>query len=71
MEEIMDGVKTRTLGVFVVALSLLLLYGEGLGVRREVRSGRKAWTVRIGCNRCVLKRSAKLDGGIVAIGEVW
>jgi hypothetical protein len=40
-------------------------------VRRDVRSGRKAWIVRIGWRRWVLKRSAKLEGGIVAIGEVW
>lgn len=62
MDEMMDGVKTRTLGI-----------GRSLsaGPRRAVRRGRKAWIVRIGWRRCVLKRSAKLDGGMVAIGEVW
>jgi hypothetical protein len=61
MEEMMDGVKTRTFGgVFSADVP-----------RRAVRSGRKAWIVRIGWRRWVLKRSAKLDGGMVAIGEVW
>lgn len=62
MEDMMDGVKTRTLG------GVLSVEPEP---RRAVRRGRKAWIVRIGWRRCVLKRSAKLDGGIVAIGEVW
>lgn len=63
MEEMMEGVKTRTFGD-----------GRSLsvaGLRRVVRRGRKAWIVRIGWRRWVLKRSAKLDGGMVAIGEVW
>lgn len=63
MEEMMDGVKTRTLGVAD--------FSPYVGVIRDVRSGRKDWMVRIGCRRWVLKRSAKLEGGIVAIGEVW
>lgn len=62
MEEIMDGVKTRTLGGSHLSPT---------GCRREVRSGRKAWIVRIGWRRWVLKRSAKLEGGMVAMGEVW
>jgi hypothetical protein len=63
MEEMMEGVKTRTLGL---GLSL----SEG-GLRRAVRSGRKAWIVRIGWRRWVVNRSAKLEGGMVAMGEVW
>lgn len=77
MEEMIEGVKTSTLGdgvsVTVLSLSPSLLGvegGGGGGARRDVRSGRKAWIVRTGCSRCVLKRSAKLEGGIVAIGEV-
>lgn len=62
MEDMMDGVKTRTLGG--------VHFSPG-GHRRLVRRGRKAWIVRMGCRRWVLKRSAKLDGGMVAIGEVW
>lgn len=62
MEEMMDGVKTRTLGG---------THRSPMGLRREVSRGRKAWMVRMGCRRCVLKRSAKLEGGIVAIGDVW
>lgn len=63
MEEMTDGVKTSTFGL---GLSL----SDG-GPRRVVRTGRKAWMVRIGWRRWVLNRSAKLDGGIVAMGEVW
>jgi hypothetical protein len=62
MEEIMEGVKTRTLGG---------TQRSPMGLRRDVRSGRKAWMVRMGWRRWVLKRSAKLEGGMVAIGEVW
>lgn len=61
MEEMMDGVKTRTLGG----------WNFSAGLRRAVRSGRNACIVRMGWRRWVLKRSAKLDGGIVAIGDVW
>ena len=61
MEEMMEGVKTMTLGG-----------GFSLGVESlAVRRGRKAWMVKMGWSRWVLKRSAKLDGGMVAIGEVW
>lgn len=42
MDEIMDGVKTRTLGVVGVSPG---------GVIRDVNSGRKDWIVRIGCRR--------------------
>lgn len=66
MLDIMLGVKTRTFGV----LGCAGFFFSG-GVRRDVRSGRNDWMVRIGCRRCVLKRSAKLEGGIVAIGLVW
>ena len=61
MDEIIEGVKTRTLG------------GWNLSAEptRAVRRGRKACIVRIGCRRCVLNRLAKLDGGIVAMGDVW
>jgi hypothetical protein len=61
IEEMMDGVKTRTFGG----------WNFSAGPRRAVRRGRKAWIVRIGWRRWVLNRSAKLEGGIVAIGEVW
>lgn len=60
MDEMMDGVKTSTFG------------GDfSPGPRRAVSNGRKAWMERIGWRRWVLKRSAKLEGGMVAIGEVW
>lgn len=62
MDEMIEGVKTRTFGGS---------HFSPIGCSREVRSGRKAWIVRMGCKRCVLNRSAKLEGGIVAIGEVW
>lgn len=62
MDEMMLGVKTRTLGG---------VHFSPTGCRRVVRSGRNAWMVRIGCRRCVLKRSAKLEGGMVAMGDVW
>lgn len=61
MDEMMEGVKTRTLGG----------WNCSEGPRRAVKRGRKAWMVRMGWSRCVLKRSAKLDGGMVAMGEVW
>lgn len=61
MDEMMEGVKTSTFGgVFSAEVP-----------RRAVRSGRKDWMVKMGCRRWVLKRSAKLEGGIVAIGLVW
>lgn len=62
IEEMMDGVNTSTFG------------GTGfspIGVRREVSSGRNAWIVSMGWRRWVLNRSAKLEGGMVAMGEVW
>jgi hypothetical protein len=62
MEEMMDGVKTRTLGG---------THFSPTGLSLDVSSGRKVWMVRMGCSRCVLKRSAKADGGIVAMGDVW
>lgn len=62
MEEMMDGVNTRTFGG---------IHFSPMGLRRDVSSGRKAWMVSIGCRRCVLKRSAKLEGGMVAMGDVW
>ena len=85
IEDTMDGVNTRTLGVVGDASSSSLwLWGRcgcwcdgrgcdlaGGGVSRDVRSGRKDWIVRMGCNRWVLKRSAKLEGGMVAMGDVW
>lgn len=61
MDDIIDGVKTRTFGVVWVS---------PWGDMREVRRGRKDWIVSIGCSRCVLKRSAKEEGGMVAIGDV-
>ncbi len=57
----MDGVNTKTFGLTL----------SPAGLKRAVRSGRKACIVRIGWSRWVLKRSAKLEGGMVAIGEVW
>lgn len=62
IEEMMDGVKTRTLGVADFSPE---------GVILLVSSGRNDWIVSIGWRRWVLNRSAKLEGGIVAIGEVW
>jgi hypothetical protein len=62
MDEIMEGVKTRTLGLVGVSPG---------GVIREVRRGKNDWMVRIGCKRWVLKRSANEDGGMVAMGDVW
>lgn len=61
-DEIIDGVKTRTFG---------FTGSSAVGRSLVVRSGKNAWIVRMGCKRCVWKRSAKLEGGIVAIGEVW
>lgn len=58
----MDGVKTRTFDEDV-----LLPVDDSFDVKR----GRNACMVKMGFRRCVLKRSAKLDGGIVAMGEVW
>ncbi len=60
IEEMMDGVKTITFGGV----------NFSAGPRRAVRRGRKDWMVRMGCRRWVLKRSARLDGGMVAIGDV-
>lgn len=62
MEEIMDGVNTRTFGG---------THFSPIGWSRDVNSGKNDCIVRIGCRRCVLKRSAKLDGGMVAMGDVW
>lgn len=61
IDEMMDGVKTRTLGG---------IHLSPMGWSREVRSGRKAWIVMMGWSRWVLKRSENLEGGIVAIGDV-
>lgn len=62
MEEMMEGVKTRTLGG---------THFSPMGPSLDVSSGRNVWMVRMGCSRWVLKRSAKADGGMVAMGEVW
>lgn len=35
-----------------------------------MRRGRKVWSVRIGVRRRVLRRSFRVDGASVAIGEV-
>lgn len=61
MEEMIDGVKTRTLGGDFPPVDVSFV----------VSNGKKAWMVKMGWRRCVLNRSAKLEGGIVAIGEVW
>lgn len=61
MDEMTDGVKTSTLGGDFSPADVSL----------AVRRGRKACMVRMGWRRCVLKRSAKLEGGMVAIGDVW
>lgn len=63
IEDMIEGVKTRTFGCGFSA--------PEEEVSLAVRRGRNAWMVSIGWRRCVLKRSAKLDGGIVAIGDVW
>jgi hypothetical protein len=62
---IMEGVRTKTEG-----------FGDGdelcrcgCASGREVRSGRKVWIVRIGVRRRVSRRSFKVDGERVAIGE--
>jgi hypothetical protein len=57
-EGIMEGVRTRTDG-----------FGAGVG-EGEVSSGRKDWSVRMGVRRRVLRRSEKVVGERVAIGEV-
>jgi hypothetical protein len=62
IDEMMEGVKTRTLGG---------IHFSPMGFKRDVSSGRNAWIVRIGWRRWVLKRSAKFEGGIVAMGDVW
>lgn len=72
MEDIMEGVKTNTLGGDGPDSELGDRELEGLELlRRAVRRGRKDWMVKIGFKRWVLKRSAKLEGGMVAMGEVW
>jgi hypothetical protein len=62
IDEMIEGVKTRTLGG---------IHFSPMGFKRDVSRGKKAWMVRIGWRRWVLKRSAKLEGGMVAIGDVW
>lgn len=62
IDEMIDGVKTRTFGG---------IHFSPIGWRREVSSGRNACIVIMGCRRWVLKRSENLEGGIVAMGEVW
>lgn len=62
MDEMMDGVRTRTLGG---------IHLSPRGWRRELRRGRNACIVMMGCNKWVLKRSENLDGGMVAMGDVW
>jgi hypothetical protein len=61
--DIIDGVRTRTDGLGGVAK------GAGRGNGREVRSGRKVWRVKIGVRRRVFKRSERVEGKRVAIGE--
>lgn len=67
-EGIMDGVRTRTQGWGPVIVVGLWRWGWAKG--RDVRSGRKAWVVRIGVRRRVFRRSLKAVGERVAIGEV-
>lgn len=62
MEEMIDGVKTSTFGGVCFSPT---------GCRRAVRRGRKAWIVTIGWRMWVLNTSAKLLGGMVAMGDVW
>jgi hypothetical protein len=61
--DIIEGVRTSTDG-FGAGLE-----GEGWWRGREVRSGRKVWRVRIGVRRRVFRRSERLEGWRVAIGE--
>ena len=61
--DIIDGVRTSTDGFGV------RLEGEGWWNGREVRSGRKVWRVRIGVRRRVFRRSERVEGWRVAIGE--
>lgn len=62
IEDIIDGVKTNTFGGVCFSPT---------GRKRAVRSGRKACIVTIGWRIWVLNTSAKLLGGMVAMGEVW
>lgn len=91
-DEMIDGVKTSTLGgvgvfsaggvdedffpIFAnerpdAAARMDCALSPGCRAVRAVRRGRNACMERIGWRRCVLKRSAKFAGGMVAIGEVW
>lgn len=74
MEVMIDGVQTRTLGgeeARLFGLGVVVALLSAAAAARAVRRGRNDWIMRIGWRRCVLNRSAKLDGGIVAMGEVW
>jgi hypothetical protein len=62
---IMEGVMTRTEGLGAAGAEWSCGWWSG----REVRSGRKAWRVRIGVKRRVFRRSERVEGERVAIGE--
>jgi hypothetical protein len=64
-EEMMFGVRTKTEGFLAVAE-----WDCECGRGRDWRSGRKVWSVRIGIRRRVLRRSEKVLGESVAIGDV-
>jgi hypothetical protein len=65
--EIMEGVRTRTEGLIGGVGGLGCWSGWERG--RIWRSGRKVWSVRMGCRRRVLRRSERADGASVAIGR--
>jgi hypothetical protein len=66
-EGMMVGVRTRTEGLGVVGGGPGLRYGWERG--RDVRRGRKVWRVRMGVRTRVLRRSLRVEGERVAIGE--
>lgn len=67
-EVIMEGVRMRTEGLGMSCLVFGCRCGCGSG--REVRSGRNTCRISIGVRSRVLRRSLRVTGESVAIGEV-
>lgn len=65
--DIIEGVRTRTEGLTGVGGGPGCTWGCERG--RICRSGRKVWSVRMGCKRRVFRRSESADGASVAIGK--
>ena len=61
--EIIDGVRTSTDGLGAGVETAAWWSG------RDVSSGRKVWSVKIGVRRRVFKRSERVEGWRVAMGE--